>query len=64
MPGVGVLEDPTGEAKALEEYSTRFVESVVKAAEIAEAPRRLMSQEAIDAYELSVILPLWLELIG
>jgi len=64
MPGVGVVEDPTATSEALEEYSNRFVGAVVAATEVAEAPRRLMSQEAIDTYELSIILPLWLEIIG
>jgi 2-polyprenyl-3-methyl-5-hydroxy-6-metoxy-1,4-benzoquinol methylase/glycosyltransferase involved in cell wall biosynthesis len=64
MPGVGILEDPTGTPEALEKYGNRFVASVIAATEIADAPRRLMSQEAIDTYELSVILPLWLDLIG
>lgn len=64
MPGVGLLENPTGNEERLNEYSDRFVASVIAATEIAEAPRRLMSQEAIDTYELSVILPMWLEIIG
>ena len=64
MPGVGIVEDPTATPEAMEEYSTRFVAAILEAVEIAEAPRRLMSQEAIDAYELSIILPLWLDLIG
>jgi SAM-dependent methyltransferase/glycosyltransferase involved in cell wall biosynthesis len=64
MPGVGELDDPTGNEERFENYSDRFVAAVLSATEISEAPRRRMSQEAIDAYEISIILPQWLELIG
>ena len=63
MHGVGVVEDPTENIEALDDYGNRFVASVLDAVEIDEATRRRMSNEAIDTYELNVILPRWLTLL-
>lgn len=63
MPNVGVIEDPTAEEAAFEDYADRFVEAVKRAVEVADAPRRKMAAEAIDKYEIGTVLPLWRKII-
>jgi glycosyltransferase involved in cell wall biosynthesis len=64
MPGVGVVEDPTGDPAAFEAYAARFVEGVVRAVETSEAARSRMSEEAIAKFDLEAVLPHWIEVIG
>src|SRR3990172_3363788 len=64
MSGVGVVEDPTGDPDAFEDYAVRFIEGVVRAVETDEAARSRMSEEAITKFDLESILPRWIEVIG
>jgi 2-polyprenyl-3-methyl-5-hydroxy-6-metoxy-1,4-benzoquinol methylase/glycosyltransferase involved in cell wall biosynthesis len=64
MPGVGVVEDPTGDPAAFEEYAVRFIEGVSRAVETSEVERDFMSQEAIAKFDLESVLPRWIEVIG
>jgi hypothetical protein len=64
MPGVGIVEDPTGNPAAFEAYAARFVEGVVRAVETSEAARSRMSEEAIAKFDLEAVLPHWIEVIG
>ena len=63
MPGVGLLEDPTETPEAFEDYQTRFIDSLLYAIDTPGSSRRQMSERAIEEYELSVILPRWLEIL-
>jgi hypothetical protein len=64
MPGVGVVEDPTGDPAAFEAYEDRFVRGIVDAVKMDEAARSKMSEEAIAQFDLESILPRWIEVIG
>jgi hypothetical protein len=50
--------------EAFEDYQNRFVAALVLATAMPDLVRREMSEKAIGDYELSVILPQWLEILG